>query len=77
MTHARDYMQLALQLARRGLGSVEPNPAVGAVIVKNGEIIGRGWHKKFGGPHAEINAIADCKKQGTNPKGETDRKSVV
>jgi diaminohydroxyphosphoribosylaminopyrimidine deaminase/5-amino-6-(5-phosphoribosylamino)uracil reductase len=71
MTHARDYMQLALQLAARGLGNVEPNPAVGAVIVKNGKIIGRGWHKKFGGPHAEINALADCKKQGANPKGAT------
>lgn len=64
-------MQLALKLAARGLGNVEPNPAVGAVIVKSGKIIGRGWHKKFGGPHAEINAIADCKKQGANPKGAT------
>ena len=64
-------MQLALQLARRGLGSVEPNPAVGAVIVKNGRIIGRGWHKKFGGPHAEINALENCRKQGGNPKGAT------
>jgi len=65
------YMLLALELAAQGLGSVEPNPAVGAVIVKNGKIIGRGWHKKFGGPHAEINALADCKKQGANPKGAT------
>jgi diaminohydroxyphosphoribosylaminopyrimidine deaminase/5-amino-6-(5-phosphoribosylamino)uracil reductase len=65
------YMSLALKLAANGLGSVEPNPAVGAVIVKSGKIIGRGWHKKFGGPHAEINAIADCKKQGANPKGAT------
>jgi diaminohydroxyphosphoribosylaminopyrimidine deaminase / 5-amino-6-(5-phosphoribosylamino)uracil reductase len=65
------YMKLALQLAARGLGNVEPNPAVGAVIVKNGKIIGRGWHKKFGGPHAEINALADCKKQGGSPKGAT------
>jgi len=64
-------MRMALQLARRGLGSVEPNPAVGAVIVKNGRIIGRGWHKKFGGPHAEINALEDCRKQGGNPKGAT------
>ena len=71
MTHARNYMELALQLAHRGIGNVEPNPAVGAVIVKNGKIIGRGWHKKFGGPHAEINALSDCKKQGANPKGAT------
>lgn len=65
------YMQIALQLARRGLGNVEPNPAVGAVIVKNGKVIGRGWHKRFGGPHAEINALVDCKKQGGNPKDAT------
>ena len=65
------YMQLALQLAERGIGSVEPNPAVGAVIVKAGKIIGSGWHKKFGGPHAEINALADCGKQEANPKGAT------
>jgi diaminohydroxyphosphoribosylaminopyrimidine deaminase/5-amino-6-(5-phosphoribosylamino)uracil reductase len=65
------YMRMALQLAAKGLGFVEPNPAVGAVIVKNGKIIGKGWHKKFGGPHAEINALADCKKRGANPKGAT------
>jgi len=65
------YMLLALELAAKGLGSVEPNPAVGAVIVKAGKIIGRGWHKKFGGPHAEINALTDCKKHGANPKGAT------
>lgn len=71
MTPDQNYMQLALQLAARGLGNVEPNPAVGAVIVKNGKIIGRGWHRKFGGPHAEINALADCKKHGKSPKGAT------
>jgi len=71
MTRARDYMQLALQLAARGLGFVEPNPAVGAVIVKGGRIVGAGWHKKFGEPHAEINALTDCKKKGCNPKGAT------
>jgi len=64
-------MQAALKLARRGIGSVEPNPAVGAVIVKNSRIIGRGWHKKFGGPHAEINALEDCKKLGDSPQGAT------
>ena len=65
------YMQTALRLARRGIGSVEPNPAVGAVIVKANQIIGKGWHKKFGGPHAEINAIEDCKTLGANPNGAT------
>lgn len=50
-------MSLVLDLARRGEGYAEPNPLVGAVIVKNNRIIGQGWHKYFGGPHAEINAI--------------------
>ncbi|UCE99643.1 MAG: bifunctional diaminohydroxyphosphoribosylaminopyrimidine deaminase/5-amino-6-(5-phosphoribosylamino)uracil reductase RibD [Planctomycetota bacterium] len=62
------YMRTALRLAQRGIGSVEPNPAVGAVIVKANQIIGRGWHKKFGDPHAEINAIEDCKTLGSNPQ---------
>jgi diaminohydroxyphosphoribosylaminopyrimidine deaminase/5-amino-6-(5-phosphoribosylamino)uracil reductase len=65
------FMQMALRLAARGIGNIEPNPAVGAVIVKNDKIIGRGWHKKFGGPHAEINALNDCRKRGNNPKGAT------
>ena len=71
MTADEKYMQIALTLARCGLGSVEPNPAVGAIIVKRNKIIGRGWHKRFGGPHAEINALADCRKQGENSKGAT------
>jgi diaminohydroxyphosphoribosylaminopyrimidine deaminase/5-amino-6-(5-phosphoribosylamino)uracil reductase len=65
------YMQMALRLAQRGLGSVEPNPAVGCLIVKANQIIGKGWHKKFGGPHAEINALQDCKNIGVNPRGAT------
>jgi len=62
-------MWSALTLARRGIGSVEPNPAVGAVIVKANQIVGKGRHKKFGGPHAEINALEDCKTLGVNPRG--------
>ena len=65
------YMQAALKLARRGIGFVEPNPAVGAVLVKANQIIGRGWHKKFGGPHAEINVLEDCKTLGVSPAGAT------
>jgi len=65
------FMQMALRLARRGGGAVEPNPAVGAVIVKGDRVIGKGWHKKFGGPHAEINAIADCRASGESPSGGT------
>ncbi|MFC1917832.1 bifunctional diaminohydroxyphosphoribosylaminopyrimidine deaminase/5-amino-6-(5-phosphoribosylamino)uracil reductase RibD [Chloroflexota bacterium] len=52
-----DYMKLALRLARRGLGRTSPNPMVGAVIVKDNRIIGEGYHRYFGGKHAEINAI--------------------
>jgi diaminohydroxyphosphoribosylaminopyrimidine deaminase/5-amino-6-(5-phosphoribosylamino)uracil reductase len=62
-------MRMALRLARRGIGFVEPNPAVGAVIVKTNQIIGSGWHKKFGGPHAEINALENCKTLGVNSRG--------
>ena len=54
------YMKLALSLARKGSGFVSPNPMVGAVIVKNGRIIGRGYHQHFGGNHAEINAIRNA-----------------
>ncbi len=67
----KQYMKMALKLAKRGLGSVEPNPTVGCVIVKNNTIIGKGYHKKFGGPHAEINALADCKANKKSPKGAT------
>lgn len=63
-----EYMQLALELARKGCGWVAPNPMVGAVIVKNGEIIGQGWHEKCGQPHAERNALASCTK---SPQGAT------
>jgi diaminohydroxyphosphoribosylaminopyrimidine deaminase/5-amino-6-(5-phosphoribosylamino)uracil reductase len=65
------FMEMALRLARRGISSVEPNPAVGAIIIKANQIIGRGWHKKFGGPHAEINALEDCQTLGVRPNGAT------
>ncbi len=65
------WMQMALRLANRGIGSVEPNPAVGAVIVSQGRVIGRGWHKKFGGPHAEINALEDCRTLDVRTRGAT------
>jgi diaminohydroxyphosphoribosylaminopyrimidine deaminase / 5-amino-6-(5-phosphoribosylamino)uracil reductase len=53
-------MAQALALAMYGLGSVEPNPMVGCVIVRDGEIVGQGFHEKFGGPHAEVNALAEA-----------------
>lgn len=52
------FLKRALLLAKRGSGAVSPNPMVGCVIVKNGKIIGEGYHKKFGGAHAEVEAIA-------------------
>jgi diaminohydroxyphosphoribosylaminopyrimidine deaminase/5-amino-6-(5-phosphoribosylamino)uracil reductase len=54
-------MRKALNLARRGLGKTSPNPMVGALIVRDGEIIGQGYHRRYGGDHAEINAIRDAK----------------
>lgn len=54
-------MKRALQLAKLGLGHTNPNPLVGAVIVKNGKIIGEGYHEYYGGPHAEINALKSAK----------------
>jgi diaminohydroxyphosphoribosylaminopyrimidine deaminase/5-amino-6-(5-phosphoribosylamino)uracil reductase len=54
------YMKKALELAKKGAGKVSPNPMVGAVIVKDGEIIGSGYHKEYGGLHAEVNAISSC-----------------
>ena len=57
------YMQRCLDLAVNGAYTTSPNPMVGCVIVHNGEIIGEGWHKKAGEPHAEVNAIASVKDQ--------------
>lgn len=51
------YMKLALELAKKGEGKVFPNPMVGCVIVKNGRVVGKGWHKIYGGAHAEVNAL--------------------
>ncbi|MCL1979849.1 MAG: bifunctional diaminohydroxyphosphoribosylaminopyrimidine deaminase/5-amino-6-(5-phosphoribosylamino)uracil reductase RibD [Proteobacteria bacterium] len=62
------YMELALNEARKGLGRTSPNPAVGAVIVKDGVVVGRGYHKKAGTPHAEVNALMDA---GINAAGAT------
>lgn len=55
-----EYMRLAIEEARKGRGRTSPNPSVGAIIVKDGKIVGRGYHKKAGTPHAEVNAIADA-----------------
>ncbi len=56
------YMHRAIELARKGAGFVSPNPMVGAVIVApGGRIIGEGWHRRYGGPHAEVNAVASVR----------------
>ena len=66
-----DYMRRAIELAKRGEGGVNPNPLVGAVIVKDGQIIGEGAHLKYGSLHAERNAIKDAKEKGNDIKGAT------
>lgn len=63
-----NYMELALQLAEKGRGYTRPNPMVGAVIVKDGKIVGQGWHQQAGCPHAEIYAIAQA---GESARGAT------
>jgi len=62
----RAFMRLALELAQRGRGQVEPNPIVGAVVCRNGKIVGRGYHQRFGGPHAEIFAFKEAGKKVRN-----------
>ena len=63
-----EYMRLALALAEQGRGWTAPNPMVGAVIVKDGAVIGQGWHERYGEPHAERNALASCT---ADPAGAT------
>jgi diaminohydroxyphosphoribosylaminopyrimidine deaminase/5-amino-6-(5-phosphoribosylamino)uracil reductase len=54
------HLERAIELARRGIGAVKPNPAVGAVVARDGEVLGEGWHERFGAAHAEVNAIEAC-----------------
>src|SRR5579863_6129299 len=69
-THNKDaaFMREALALAKKGLGRVSPNPMVGCVLVKDGTFVGRGWHARFGGPHAEVVAL---RKAGKRARGAT------
>ncbi len=66
---AAEFIERALELAERGRGTTHPNPVVGAVVVAGGAIVGEGWHERTGGPHAEVNALADA--------GEKARDSTV
>jgi diaminohydroxyphosphoribosylaminopyrimidine deaminase/5-amino-6-(5-phosphoribosylamino)uracil reductase len=65
------FMREALRLARKGFGATSPNPMVGAVLVKNGKIIGRGWHRRAGMPHAEIEALRDAQRKKSDPRDAT------
>ena len=67
----QDYLQMAFELAQQGYGAVSPNPYVGAILVKDGEIIGRGYHQCAGEAHAEVNAVKDAKAQGHDVFGAT------
>ena len=59
----RNYMRLALREAKKGIGRTSPNPCVGAVVVKNNRVVGRGYHKQAGTPHAEIHALREAGKR--------------
>ncbi|MDX6662016.1 MAG: diaminohydroxyphosphoribosylaminopyrimidine deaminase [Solirubrobacterales bacterium] len=65
------HLRRALELAEGGRGRVSPNPLVGAVLVRDGETIGEGFHAELGGLHAETAAIADCRERGEDPAGAT------
>jgi diaminohydroxyphosphoribosylaminopyrimidine deaminase/5-amino-6-(5-phosphoribosylamino)uracil reductase len=65
------HLRRALELAEGGRGRVSPNPLVGAVIVRDGEVIGEGFHAELGGLHAERAALADCRERGEDPAGAT------
>lgn len=64
----RDFLHRAVALAMKGRGRVEPNPMVGCILAKNNQAIAEGWHGVFGGPHAEIAALAECRE---SPAGAT------
>jgi len=64
-------LDLAARVAVRAHGLVEPNPMVGCVLVGGGRVIGAGHHRRFGGPHAEREALADCARRGHDPRGAT------
>lgn len=67
----RDHLRRALGLAEGGRGRVSPNPLVGAVLVRDGKVIGEGFHAELGGLHAERAALEDCRARGEDPRGAT------
>jgi diaminohydroxyphosphoribosylaminopyrimidine deaminase/5-amino-6-(5-phosphoribosylamino)uracil reductase len=71
MTPDEQFMVQALRLAKRAYAQTSPNPMVGAVLVQDGEVIGRGWHHRAGAPHAEIEALADAARRHRSASGAT------
>jgi diaminohydroxyphosphoribosylaminopyrimidine deaminase / 5-amino-6-(5-phosphoribosylamino)uracil reductase len=67
----RPHLERALEVAENGRGAVSPNPLVGAVVVRDGKVIGEGWHAELGGAHAERAAIEACRRRGRDPAGAT------
>jgi len=63
-----NFLERAIELAERGRGTTQPNPVVGAVLVRDGELVGEGWHERKGGAHAEVNALAAA---GDRARGST------
>ncbi|HXV58925.1 MAG TPA: bifunctional diaminohydroxyphosphoribosylaminopyrimidine deaminase/5-amino-6-(5-phosphoribosylamino)uracil reductase RibD, partial [Gaiellaceae bacterium] len=64
----RAHLERALELAERGRGTTVPNPVVGAVLVRDGQVVGEGWHERAGGPHAEAVALEQA---GARARGAT------
>lgn len=69
--HDEQRMREALELAVLGAGRTNPNPLVGAIIERDGRVLGRGYHDHLGGPHAEAQALEDCRRRGDDPRGAT------
>jgi diaminohydroxyphosphoribosylaminopyrimidine deaminase/5-amino-6-(5-phosphoribosylamino)uracil reductase len=67
----RELMARALELAERGLYTTTPNPRVGCVIARDGQVLGEGWHERAGEAHAEVRALADARARGNDPRAAT------
>ena len=67
---------MALKLAARGAGWVSPNPMVGAVVVRQGVVVGQGWHRRYGGPHAEVEALQKAGDQAPGSHGVRDPRAL-
>ena len=67
--YKENLINRCIELAKKGMGNVSPNPLVGCVIVKNGKVVAEGYHKKFGSHHAEVNAINSALSKGIGLKG--------